>query len=105
MYVIICMLMIHKYISNLIVQISASQHSILFLVLYKRGCLKNINLPSNLKLDQTDINLSKKLRNLGVAFDENLNLKHQIAGVKMKAIVGLIYNAKKLKFIDTESKA
>ena len=36
--------------------------------------LRNIDLPSNLKLDQTDINLSTKLKNLGVVLDENLNL-------------------------------
>ena len=38
--------------------------------------LWNIDLPSNLKLDQTDINLSTKLKNLGVVFDENLTLKY-----------------------------
>ena len=50
--------------------------------------LKNSDLPSNLKLDQTDINLSTKLKNLGVVFDENLILKHQVAAVKKKAIGG-----------------
>ena len=32
--------------------------------------MRNINLPSNLKLDQSDINMSTKLRNLGVFFME-----------------------------------
>ena len=31
--------------------------------------MRNIDLPSISKLDQTDINLSTKLRNLGVVFD------------------------------------
>ena len=42
---------------------------------------KNVDLPSNLKLDQTDINLSPKLRNLGVVLDENLTLKYHVAVV------------------------
>ena len=37
--------------------------------------LENIDLSSKLKLDQTDINLSTKLRNLGVVFVENLTRK------------------------------
>ena len=40
--------------------------------------MRNIDLPSNLKLDQTDINLSTKLRNLGAGFEENLTLKYQV---------------------------
>ena len=36
--------------------------------------MKNIDLPSNLKLILTDINLSTKLKNLGLVFDENLTL-------------------------------
>ena len=66
--------------------------------------LRNIDFPSILKLDQTDINLSKKLKNLGVIFDENLTLKYQVAAVKKKAIGGLINIAKISKFIDRESK-
>ena len=66
--------------------------------------LRNIDFPSILKLDQTDINLSSKLKNLGVVFDENLTLKYQVAAVKKKAIGGLINIAKISKFIDRESK-
>ena len=65
---------------------------------------RNIDLPSSLKLDQTDINLSTKLRNLGVVLDENLTLKYQVVPVKNKAIGGLINIAKTSKFIDRESK-
>ena len=66
--------------------------------------MRNIDLPSNLKLDQTDINLLTKLRNLGVVLDENLTLKYQVAAPKKKAIGGLINIAKISKFIDRESK-
>ena len=66
--------------------------------------LRNINFPSILKLDKTDINLSKKLKNLGVIFDENLTLKYQVAAVKKKAIGGLINIEKISKFLDKESK-
>ena len=48
--------------------------------------LRNINLPQNLKPYQTDINLSTKLKSLGVVFDENLTLKHQVTAVNKKAI-------------------
>ena len=34
--------------------------------------MRNIDLPSNLKLNHTDINLSTKPKNLGVVFDEKL---------------------------------
>ena len=44
--------------------------------------MRTIDLHSNLKLDQTGINLSTRLRNLFVLFDENFSLKHQIAAVK-----------------------
>ena len=40
--------------------------------------MRNIDLPSNLKLDQTDINLSTKLKNRYVVFYENLTLKYQV---------------------------
>ena len=36
--------------------------------------LRNIEFPSNLKLDQIDICLPTKLKNLGVVFDENLTV-------------------------------
>ena len=55
---------------------------------------RNIDLPSNSKLDQTDINLSTKQRNLGVVFVERLILKYRVAAVKKKAIRGLINIAK-----------
>ena len=51
--------------------------------------MSNIDLSSNLKLSQTDINLATKLRNLAVIFVENLTLKYQVAAVKKKAIGGL----------------
>ena len=53
--------------------------------------LRNIDLPSNLKLDQTDINLSTKPRNLGDA------------AVKKKVIGGLINIAEKNRSLSTES--
>ena len=65
--------------------------------------MRNIDLPSSLKLYQTDINLSTKLRDLGGVFDENLTLKYQVAAVK-KVSGGLINIAKISKFIDRESK-
>ena len=48
--------------------------------------LRNIDLPSNLKMDQTDNNLSTKLKNLGAVLDENLTLKYQVAAVKKKLL-------------------
>ena len=66
--------------------------------------LRNIDFPSILKLNQSDFNLSTKLRNLGVVFDENLTLKHQVAPVETKAIGGLIIIAKISKFIYRVSK-
>ena len=66
--------------------------------------MRNIDLSSNSKLDQTDINLSTELRNLCVIFDEFLNLKYQVAAVKKKAIRGHMNTAKILKFIDREFK-
>ena len=66
--------------------------------------MSNIKLPSNLKLDQTDLNLSTKLRNLGAVSDENLTLKYQVAAVRKKAIADLINTEKISKFIDRESK-
>ena len=48
--------------------------------------MRNIDLPSNLKPDQTDINLSTKLRNLGAVFDENLTLKYELAAVKKRSL-------------------
>ena len=66
--------------------------------------MKNLDLLLDLKLDPTDINLSTKLRNIGVVFDENLTLKCQIAAVKKKGIGGLINIAKISKFIHRESK-
>ena len=66
--------------------------------------LRNIDLLSNLKLDQTDINMSTKLKKLGDGFDETLTLKYQVAPVKKKTIGGLINIAKISKFVDRESK-
>ena len=66
--------------------------------------LRNIDFPLILKLDQTDINISKKLKNLGVVFDENLTVEYQVAAVKKKAFGGLINFAKNSKFINRESK-
>ena len=48
--------------------------------------LRNIDLLSNLKLDQTDANLSAKLKNLGVVFDEKLTVKYQVAVVKRRLL-------------------
>ena len=62
--------------------------------------MRNIDVPSNLKLYQTDINLSTNLKNLGVRFDESLTLKYQVAATKKKAIAGFMKFAKKSKFID-----
>ena len=61
--------------------------------------MRNTDFPSILKLDLSDINLSTKLKNLGVVFDEILTLKYQVAAVKKKAIGGLINIAKISKFI------
>ena len=65
---------------------------------------RNIDLPLNLKLDRTDINLSTKLKNPGILLDENSTLKNQIAAVKNKRIGGFINFSKISKFIDRESK-
>ena len=65
--------------------------------------MRNINLSSNQNLDQTDINLSTKLRSPGVVFAEKLTLKYQIAAVKQKAIGILLNSAKTSKFIDRKS--
>ena len=48
--------------------------------------LRNIDLPSNLKMDQTDINLSTKLKNLGAVFDENLPVKYKVDAVKKRLL-------------------
>ena len=53
--------------------------------------MRNIYLPSNLKLDQIDNNLSTKLRIQGVV-DENLTFKNKVAAVKNKAIDRRSYN-------------
>ena len=66
--------------------------------------LRNIDLPSNLKLDQTNISLSTKLKNLGAVLDEILTLNYKVAAVKKKTIGGLINIAKMSKFIDRESR-
>ena len=66
--------------------------------------LRNIDLSPILKLDQTDINLSTKLRNLDVVSDEILTRKYQVAAVKKKAIGDLINIAKPSKFTNWESK-
>ena len=46
--------------------------------------MKNTDLPLNLKLDQSDINFSTKMRNLDVVFDEILILKYQVAAHAVK---------------------
>ena len=55
-------------------------------------------------LDQSDITLSTKLRNLGVVFDEILTLKYQVVAVKKVNIGCLIKIGKISKFIDRDSK-
>ena len=65
--------------------------------------MRNIDLPSNLMLGQTDLNLSTKMRNLGVVVGENLTLKYQVAVVKNKPLGGIINLAKISNFIDRES--
>ena len=62
--------------------------------------MRNTDLPSNLKLNQTDKNMSTKLENVGAVFDENLTVKYHVAAVKKKAIGGLINIAKISKFSD-----
>ena len=52
--------------------------------------MRNIDLPSNSRQHQTEINLSKKLRNLYVFFYEKLNFKYQVAAIKKKVFGGLI---------------
>ena len=66
--------------------------------------MRNIDLPSNLKPEQSDVNLSTELRNGGEVFDEILTLKCQVAAVKKKANGGLINTARILKFIDSDFK-
>ena len=66
--------------------------------------LKDLDFPTTLLLDQTDINLSTKLKNLGVVLDENLTLKYQITAIKKKSVGGLINIAKISSFIDKDSK-
>ena len=66
--------------------------------------LNNLDFPTTLLLNQTDVNLSSKLKNLGVILDENLTLKGQVAAIKKKSIGGLINIAKISSFIDNESK-
>ena len=66
--------------------------------------IRNIDLPSNLKLDQTHINFSTKLKNLGVVYEETLTIEYQITAVKKKAFGGLTNMAKTSKLIDRESK-
>ena len=51
--------------------------------------IRNIDLPSSLKLYQPDINLSTKLRNIWAVLNENLTLKYQSGAVEKKAIGGL----------------
>ena len=48
--------------------------------------MRNIDLPSNLKLEQADINLSMKLRNLGAVFDEYLTLNYEVAALKRRLL-------------------
>ena len=50
-----------------------------------------IDISSNLKLGQSDIMWSKRLKIRGVALYENLSLNYQIAAVKNKA-VGVLIN-------------
>ena len=66
--------------------------------------MRNIDLLSNLKLDQSDVKLSPKLKNLGVVFDESLTVKYQVVAWKIKTTGGLINITKISKFNDRESK-
>ena len=85
----ISMMIIHKkYISSLIVKFNVSQSSILVSMLHRLGCLKdslswirNIDRLSNLKLDQSDVNLSTKLKNQNFAVD----ISYKIFAPKKKA--------------------
>ena len=65
--------------------------------------IRNVDLSSNFILDQFDIHLSAKLRNVGIVLDENLNLKYQNAAVGKKAIGGLI-NLGKYRILSKDSK-
>ena len=44
--------------------------------------LRNIDLPSKFKLDQSDFNFSTKLRTLGNIINEYLTFKYQVAEIK-----------------------
>ena len=65
---------------------------------------KNIDLPSSLKLEQSDLKLSKKMRNLGVDLHKIFTLKYQTAAVEKKIFVGLINIPNISKLIDRESR-
>ena len=52
MYFITSMVMIRKFIERLTVRINVSQYSILFSMLYKRGCLRENLILRKKKLTQ-----------------------------------------------------
>ena len=66
--------------------------------------MKTVDLPWDIKLDQSDNKLSAKLSNLGVVFDEKFTLMYQVAAIKKKSVGGLIVNAKISMFIHREYK-
>ena len=50
--------------------------------------IRNIDVPSNLKLEDSDTDLASKIRNVAVILDESLTLKHQIAAVRKESYWG-----------------
>ena len=62
--------------------------------------IRNIDLPSNLMLDQSDISSSTNFKNVGLVFHENSALKCQNASVKKKVIGHSENIAKISKFND-----
>ena len=59
--------------------------------------IRSIDFPSYSKPDQSDINLSTKLRNLCFFFYENLTPRYQPAAVKIKSFGGFINIAKNIE--------
>ena len=66
--------------------------------------LKNLVVPSSLKLDESYDKLSTKITNLTIALDESLTPRHQIVAVKKEAPGSDKTIAKIYKFLDRESK-
>ena len=65
--------------------------------------MRNIYLSLNLKLNRTDMNLSTKLRNLGVVFDESFNSQVSICCNK-KRLLEVLWILQKHRNLPTESK-